>query len=130
MPRNIKNEAAKRTKQAGAVWRTNGGAAFDSPRRMARDSFVFRPDFLADRRNRPLVIPYGRAHALGLSLADRRNPALVIGEASPLNAREGVIEFLRDGADFAVADLHGVALPVQFLDGRHDRRRTRAEYLL
>ena len=45
-------------------------------------------------------------------------PALGVGNLAPLDAGEGVIELLGQGADLALGNIGHIVLPLQFLDRR------------
>ena len=66
----------------------------------------------------------------GYGLFNRNDPALGVGQLAPLDAGQGVVQFLGQLADLAAADVGNLALPVQFLDRGNDRGRAGAKDLL
>ena len=69
-------------------------------------------------------------HLSEYGLFDRNDPALGVRQLAPLDAGQGVVQFLGQLADLAAADVGNLALPVQLLDRGNDRGRAGAKDLL
>ena len=62
-------------------------------------------------------------------LLNRNSPAQLVRNLAPLNTGQGIIQLVRNLADFAVVDISDIALVAQLADRRDDRSGTGAEYL-
>ena len=63
-------------------------------------------------------------------MSDLERPTKSIRLFAPLDARDLVIQQMRNFSDFAVVDHDHPTVPVQFADRRNDGRRTGAEHLV